>query len=177
VPFIIGLIGIIGAAYFWAQRARGASVVAEDIVGMAGDVMNAARRFGFRRRANVHPVESLEDADVAMAAVGIAFLEMGGLPSVQQQEALIRSLQSHLGQSHEQAQEAVILGRWLVGECGGAQAGFDRLARRLFKMRGHDGFEPLLAVLKDVAAASSTALVVRQSEALSGLATVFRLRG
>lgn len=177
MPFIIGLIGIIGAAYFWAQRARGASVIAEDIVGMAGDVMNAARRFGFRRRANVHPVESLDDADVAVAAVGIAFLEMGGLPSVEQQEALIRSLQSHLGQSHDKAQEAIILGRWLVSECGGAQQGFDRLSRRLYKLRGHDGFEPLLAVLKDVAGAGRGELVARQSEALAGLAAVFRLRG
>lgn len=175
MPFILGLVGIIVAAYFWSVRARNARVVAEDLVGMAGDVMIAARRFGFRRRANIHPVESLDDADAAIAAVGIAFLELGGLPSVEQQNALIRSLQSHLGQGHDQAQEAVILGRWLVSECGGAQAGFDRLARRLYKLRGHAGFEPLMLVLRDVGQAAGN-LSPRQSEALAQLSSVFRLR-
>ena len=175
MPFILGLVGIIVAAYFWAQRARNARVVAEDLVGMAGDVMNAARRFGFRRQANVHPVESLDDADAAIAAIGIAFLELGGLPSVEQQNALILSLQHQLAQSHDKAQEAVILGRWLVNECGSAQAGFDRLARRLYKLRGHAGFEPLMLVLRDVAQAVGS-LSPRQSEALDGLTTVFRLR-
>ena len=175
MPFILGLVGIIVAAYFWAQRARNARVVAEDLVGMAGDVMNAARRFGFRRQANVHPVESLDDADAAIAAIGIAFLELGGLPSVEQQNALILSLQHRLAQSHDKAQEAVILGRWLVNECGSAQAGFDRLARRLYKLRGHAGFEPLMLVLRDVAQAVGS-LSPRQSEALEGLTTVFRLR-
>ena len=142
---------------------------------MAGDVMNAARRFGFRRRANMHPVDALDDADVAIAAIGIAFLELGGLPSVEQQNALIRSLQQGSAQSHDKAQEAIILGRWLVGECGGAQQGFDRLARRLYKLRGHDGFDPLMQVLRDVAQAAGT-LSPRQSEALAGLSAAFRLR-
>lgn len=175
MPFILGLVGIIVAAYFWSVRARNARAVAEDLVDMAGDVMNAARRFGFRRRANVHPVESLDDADAAIAAVGIAFLELVGLPSIEQQNALILSLQRNLAQAHDNAQEAVILGRWLVSECGGAQAGFDRLARRLYKLRGHAAFEPLMLVLRDVGQAAGN-LSPRQSEALSQLSSVFRLR-
>lgn len=143
---------------------------------MAGDVMNAARRFGFRRNAKMHPVESLDDADVATAAIGIAFLELGSLPSREEHDALIRSLQLNLQQSHDAAQESVILGRWLVSESGGPQQGFERLTRRLFKLGGNAAFQPLMAVLRDVAAAGSAGMSPRQSEALEKLSVIFRLR-
>jgi hypothetical protein len=59
------------------NRARNAANVATDLVDMAQDVMGAARRFGFRRKANTHPVDSLEDTKVAMAALGISFFGAG----------------------------------------------------------------------------------------------------
>ncbi len=176
MPFLLGLLALAGAAYFWLSRARSAVTMAQDMADMAGDVLNAARRFGFRRRADLHAVECLDDAKVAAAAVGIAFLELAGLPSTEQQDALIRSLQQHLGQSHEQAQEAVILGRWLITECGNAQSGLDRLARRLFKLQGHAAFEPVMLVLRDVAAGNRGGMSQRQHEALESLAVIFRLR-
>ncbi|OYX24440.1 MAG: hypothetical protein B7Z10_09235, partial [Rhodobacterales bacterium 32-66-7] len=128
------------------------------------------------RKLNLHPVESLEDPDVAIAGAGIAFLELGGLPSSDQQDKLVVSLQSHLGQSRSKAEEAVILGRWLVTESGGTQQGLERLTRRLYKLRGRDSFASLMAVLKDVAAAGRDAKVsTRQSEALTEIAALYRI--
>lgn len=176
MPYIIALFGIIIAAVFWVQRARMAAEATQELAGMAQDVLAAAKRFGFRRKLNLHPVESLEDPDVAIAGAGVAFLELGGLPTAEQQDKLIASLQSHLGQSHGKAEEAAILGRWLVAESGGAQQGLERLTRRLHKMRGMQGFEPLMLVLKDVAAASRDgSLSTRQSEALQEVARLFRV--
>ena len=176
MPFVIALIGIVIAAYFWMQRARTAADAARELTGVAQDVMSAARRFGFRRKANVHPVETLEDPDVAIAAAGIAFLELGGLPTAEQHDRLLTSLQSHLGQSVSRAEEALILGRWLVGECGGPQPGLSRMARRLYKLRGADSFQPLMAVLKDVAAAGRDgAISPRQSDALTEIALLYRI--
>jgi hypothetical protein len=176
MPYVIALIGLVIGAYFWVQRARMAAEATNELVGVAQDVMAAARRFGFRRKLNLHPVESLEDPDVAIAGAGIAFLELGGLPTVEQQDSLIVSLQSHLGQSHDKAEEALILGRWLVAESGGAQQGLERLARRLYKLRGSQTFQPLMAVLKDVAAAGRDGAVsARQKEALAELAVLFRI--
>ena len=176
MPYLIALFGLVIGAYFWVQRARMAAEATQDLVGVAQDVMAAARRFGFRRRHNLHPVESLEDPDVAIAGAGVAFLELGGLPSAEQQDKLIASLQSHLGQSHNKAEEAAILGRWLVAESGGAQPGLDRLTRRLYKLRGGQSFQPLMAVLKDIAAASRDGTVsVRQREALDEIARLYRI--
>ena len=176
MPYIIALIGIVIGAYFWIQRARMAAEATQELAGVAQDVMAAARRFGFRRRHDQHPVESLEDPDVAIAGAGVAFLELGGLPSAEQQDRLIASLQSHLGQSRDKAEEAAILGRWLVTESGGAQQGLERLTRRLHKMRGMQSFQPLMAVLKDVAnAGRDGSLSTRQSEALQEIARLFRV--
>jgi hypothetical protein len=176
MPYIIALLGLLAGAFIWIIRARAAADATRELTGVAQDVMAAARRFGFRRRLNTHPVESLEEPDVAIAGAGIAFLELGGLPSSEMHDRLIASLQSHLGQSHSKAEEAVVLGRWLVAECGGAQAGLDRLARRLYKMRGADSFQPLMAVLKDVAAAGrDQSISPRQREALEDIARLYRI--
>jgi hypothetical protein len=138
--------------------------------------MAAARRFGFRRCQNEHPVESLEEPDVAIAGAGIAFLELGGHPSTEQQDRLIASLQTHLGQSQGKAEEAVVLGRRLITECGGAQPGLARLTRRLCKLRGADSFQPLMAVLKHVAASARDGSVsTRQREALEEIARLYRI--
>lgn len=176
MPYIIAVLGLLAGACFWIMRARAATDATRELTGVAQDVIAAARRFGFRRKTNVHPVESLEEPDVAIAGAGIAFLELGGLPSADQQDRLIVSLQSHLGQSKGKAEEAVILGRWLVSECGGAQPGLARLTRRLYKMRGADSFQPLMAVLKDVAAAGRDGAVSpRQGEALAEIAALYRI--
>lgn len=176
MPYLIALMGLVIGAYFWIQRARMAAEATQDLAGMAQDVMAAARRFGFRRRHDMHPVESLDDPDVAIAGASVAFLELGGLPSTEQQDKLILSLQSHLGQNQDKAEEAAILGRWLVNECGGAQQGLERLTRRLHKMKGAETFQPLMAVLRDVAASSRDGQVSnRQREALEEIARLFRI--
>ena len=175
MPILVGLLAIAAGVYFWILRTRNAALMAGDLADMAQDVLGAARRFGFRRRANIHPVDSLDDPNLATAALGIGFLELGGLPLAEQLDALTRSLQLNLAQSHNQAKEAMILGRWLIGECGGPQPGIDRLARRLWKLNAMTAFQPLMAVLKDIVSAGDTAISPRQKEALDGIARVFRI--
>ncbi|MCU0827286.1 MAG: hypothetical protein MUE52_07730 [Tabrizicola sp.] len=176
MPYIIALLGLLAGAYFWISRARAAAEATRELTGVAQDVMAAARRFGFRRRHDLHPVESLEDPDVAIAGAGIAFLELGGLPTQEQQDRLVVSLQSHLGQGRDKAEEALILGRWLVTESGGAIQGLERMTRRLYKLRGAQSFGPLMAVLKDVAAGGREGKVsTRQSEALHEIAALYRI--
>jgi hypothetical protein len=176
MPYILAVLGLLAGAIIWMGRARAAADATRELTGVAQDVMAAARRFGFSRKLNLHPVESLEDADVAIAGAGIAFLELGGLPTREQLDRLAVSLQSHLGQSADKAEEALILGRWLVTESGGAAPGLERLTRRLLKLRGAASFQPLMAVLKDVAATARDGKVsARQSEALDEIAVLYRI--
>jgi uncharacterized membrane protein len=176
MPYIVAILGLLAGAYFWMNRARAASNAAQDLVGSAQDVLSAARRFGFRRRYNEHPVDSLQDADVAIAAAALAFLDLSGLPTAEQMNALEGSLQSNLGHDRAKAEEAMILGRWLVTECGSADAALKRLTRRLVKLEGAKALQPFMLVVKDVAASGRGGdLSTQQKEALDDIARAFRL--
>jgi hypothetical protein len=176
MPYIVALLGLIGAAYFWASRVRNAGYMAQDLADMAGDVMGAARRIGFRGRANVHPVESIDDPAIAIAALGTAFMELGGLPTQEQRDALSAALQRHARRSATDAEEEMILGRWLVSECKGAEAAIARLARRLCKLDRVGSFEPLMWVLNDVGVAARGGMLSEgQKDALAEIARTFKL--
>ena len=175
MPIIVGLIGIIFAAYFWAQRARAAGNMAHELADMASDVMGAARRFGFRRRADVHPVDSTEDPRILDGALAIAFLELGGLPSVETQNAAVAALGRHLNCDLDSARELAILGRWLMNESNGPTQSIPRLAKRLYRLSGPPALLPLMAILKDIGAAGGGDLSTRQKEALDEIARIFKL--
>ena len=46
MPYILALIALIGGAYLWAQRLRGAAQITQELSGVASDVMAAARLQG-----------------------------------------------------------------------------------------------------------------------------------
>ena len=176
MPVFLALLAAAGGLIFWMMRARNAAQAAQDLVDFAGDLTSAARRFGFRRQAGRHPVDVLEEPDVAIAGLGMAMMELGGLPTQDQQAALLISVQHHLGHDLKKAQEAQLLGRWLMMQCGGPIPGFSRLSRRLAKLGGAEVFDPCMAVLRDVIAAQPAGISPQQKEALEELAQAFKLR-
>lgn len=174
MPVLIALVGVALAVYFFVYRARDASHIASDVLDMANDVRLAARRLGFRAQANVHPVESIEDPNVAVTAIALAFIELDDLPTQEQRGRLVAELEEEMDLSRTDAEEMQVLGRWLVAECGSATAAVSRLARKLHRLRGRDAFEPLLAVLDGVAAGGP--LSDRQRDALDDIRRAFRVR-
>jgi hypothetical protein len=173
MPFLIALLGIIGAAYFWAQRAKGARDMAGDVVDMANDVRLAARRFGFSRKMNVHPVESIDDPRLAVAAIATAFLELDDLPTAEQRQVLMVQLRSKLRADAGEAQEMEVLGRWFMSECGGAEPAIARISRKLYKLAGAEQTENLMGILKGTVTES---LSDRQRDALEDIARALRPR-
>ncbi|MDH5452473.1 MAG: hypothetical protein OEY05_12190 [Paracoccaceae bacterium] len=177
MPVLIGLLGVIAVAFFWVTRMRQAAEMTHELANVAGDVMAAARRLGFRRRTNTHPVESIEEPALGIGALAQAFLELGGLPTEEQQDALIKSVQIHTGQSLQDAEETLILGRWLINQCNGPEPAIERLARKLAKLDRVGSFDPLMSVLNDIAHASRTgALSDKQLDALTEIARYFKVQ-
>ena len=174
MPALIALVGLISAAAFFLLRARNAANAASDLVDMAQDARAAARRFGFRKRANVHPVESIEDPAVAVATLAVAFLELDALPAREQQMALGRGLQRELNLSLTDAEELVVLGRWMMSECGGAEPAITRVARKLYKLDAGRSFPPLMGVVKEITA-EGNGLSAKQTRALEDIKKAFRL--
>lgn len=175
MPIILALISAAAVAYFWMNRARNAADLAGDLVNAANDVRLAARRFGFKRRANIHPVEAIEDADVAVGALAVAFLELDDLPTADQRTVLEDSLAKTLALPTKDASELAVLGHWFVTECGTPSQAVARISRKLYKLNGADSFEPLVQVLGDIAGAGN-GLSESQKDALEDVKRAFRIR-
>ena len=176
MPILIAIATIAVGVYFFIIRTRNAAHIAGELADVAGDIAGAARRFGFRRRANVHPVESIEDPNLAIGAIASAFAELDDYPTREQQDTLSRALQSELNLSLTDAEENMILGRWFTNECGGPAPAIARLSRKLYKLQGADAIPALMAILQQVAQANSTEMSDRQTTALADIKRAFHLK-
>lgn len=176
MPILIALIGAAITAFIWYTRAQRGADAARQVIGAAQDLKNAPRRIGFRRRANQHAVEGIEDPEVAIGALAVAFVELDDLPTAETRKAMDISLRKHLNLDAETAQEIAVLGHWLVEECHGASPAFDRIAKKLRKLDGNAAFQRLMAVLGDIAGFDGGSPSARQSDALADLARIFRLQ-
>ncbi|ASM72721.1 MULTISPECIES: hypothetical protein [Roseobacteraceae] len=170
MPIVLGMIVVGMIVYFTLLRVRRGSDMVAEVIDMASDVRAAARRFGFKRRTDVHPVDSIEDTKLVLGALATAFLELDDLPTRDTRAALNVQLRLHgIAQHAQQAQEIAVLGHWFVQTCGGAQAAVTRLARRLYKLDGGASLPTLMAVLQDTAHAAGTDPSKRQVEALDDI--------
>ena len=176
MPILIALATIAVGVYFFVIRARNAAHIVSDLADVAGDIAGAARRFGFRRRANVHPVESIEDPNLAIGAIASAFAELDDYPTKEQQSALLRGLQGELGLSLQDAEENMILGRWFVSECGGPSPAIARLSRKLYKLDGANSITPLMSIIQQLAQATSSDMSERQTSALADIKRAFHIK-
>ncbi len=176
MPLVLAILGILAGAYFWANRARNAADAAVDIADMANDVRLAARRFGFKRKTNIHPAESIEEPNLAIAGIAIAMVELQDFPTQEDRDALNVSLRAETRVDQETADELIILGRWMVNECGGAAPAISRLARKLFRIGGSAQFEPLLTIIQSTLSASGKTLNDTQRDALDEIKAAFKVR-
>lgn len=173
MPVLLAIIGLLAAAGVWAWRICAAGSAARDLADMASDVMGAARALGFRRRANVHPVESVDDPNLAITAIAMAFLDLDGLPAREDQQALAGSIVRHTGIEWGQTEEMMIVGRWLINECNGPAPAITRLSKRLNKL-DNTAFQTLLPILNDIGKRAGN-LSEQQRDALAELSRRMKL--
>lgn len=175
MPFILALLGAAAAVFFYVNRARNAANAVSDIADVANDVGLAIRRFGFKRRANTHPVDDIDSVGLAVAGIALSFVSLDGPPLQNDQDMIQRTLENRYGMNETASQEAMVLGRWFIGECGNATMAFERITKRLFKIGGVETVEGLMAVLSATASDGDIPFTTRQSEAISDVKRIFRL--
>lgn len=174
MPVLLALLGILAGGYFWMSRARDAANMIDELADAAQTAMGAARRFGFRRQANQHPVDCIEEADLATAALAVAFLELDAMPSDRQKNALWLGLQQALGLSLKDAEEMVVLGHWYVQECQGPQPAITRLSKRLNELSGATALTSAMPLIQHIADSKDSPLSESQLEALGDMKRIFR---
>lgn len=110
------LVLIVGGVGLWLWRARMAVDTAREAVDVADDVRAAFRRFGYRRKHNKHPIESVEDPRLAAAALMASIIRLNGDPLKEQWDALRLECRASFRVDAKEGEEIAAFGRWLSGQ-------------------------------------------------------------
>ncbi|MDJ1008962.1 MAG: hypothetical protein QNJ13_14185 [Paracoccaceae bacterium] len=174
MPFVLAAITLLGGAYFWYLRAQNARDAVETLAGAAQDVRLAARRYGFRRKANVHPADAVEDPRLAIVAMAAAVLQMDAPWSVEAGGKLTDATARVLGTSRKDAEAMVVFAKWLSDQSGTHAEMVRRLAKRLNAIGANDDCRDLAALIEAVAADADGNLSDGAVEALGTINRVMR---
>jgi len=173
---IAAVLALVAGVYFFVIRARNAAAMTNELADVAGDVMAAARRFGFRRKYNTHPTESIEDPRIAIAGIADAFLQLDGMPTQDLRDGLQVELQREFQIDRKEAEELMVLGMWMINESQGAQPAITRLSKVLYKLSGTGAVTPLLTVVQNTLLSGGKDLSERQREALHDVKRALHIR-
>lgn len=170
---ILAILGVVGTAAVWIMRMRAAAQASQFVWNAASEVIAAAKRFHYQPKQKENPIDAIDSPELALAALGAGFLELGGLPTRDQRDAMHRSLARAVHMTLNDAEEMSTLARWIVNEAGGPRANMERIAKRLRAMSGADRFPQMMEIFQAIAAADGTGLNDHQRGALEDIKTAF----
>lgn len=152
MPYLIALIGVVSAITFWYFRLRDTGA---DVLDMANDVRLAARRFGFTRKLNANPVDSIEDARLAAAGILVIAAESDGAISEAEKKMFLRQCQSVFSCTADEAGEFLIFGRWLANTSPIRDETLRRLVRKTLQLGGAEALADLGGMVRAVGEADN----------------------
>jgi uncharacterized membrane protein YebE (DUF533 family) len=104
----------LGVALFFLWRMQQASNAARDVANAADEVHGFFRRWSWRRKANVHPLDLVEDPREAATAMMVIVAQTDGALTDKERGAILAQVSEHFGATSRQADELLARGRWLV---------------------------------------------------------------
>lgn len=145
------VLAALAVAAFLVLRWR-AGLRAETGVADGGrDVGAAARRLGFRPEPGRDPVEAVTDPRLAAAAVVAAVAALDGPLGRDEVDMMVVEAQLAFGVGQREAEDLVLVGRWLAGRAGGGLEAVRRLAPVVARRAGHAAAPDLLRMAEAAA--------------------------
>lgn len=140
---LAAILAVVLGGAFWIYRLRTARDAAETLVEAANDVRLAARRFGFRRKTNLHPADCLEDPRLAAMGIGAAVVQMQRSWDREASDTLVREAQRLFDIDVNEATEMAVFGRWLSDQSGTRAEMVRRLGKRVLSIAGPEALPDL----------------------------------
>jgi uncharacterized tellurite resistance protein B-like protein len=151
---ILAAIGAaLGVALFVLWRMQQASHAVRDVANAADEVHGFFRRWSWRRKANVNPLDLVEDPREAATAMMVMVAQADGALTDKERLAILQQISEHFGATSKQGDELIARGRWLVQHSVDASEVFRRLAPSIRKACSVSEREDLIVMLKAVATA------------------------
>jgi uncharacterized tellurite resistance protein B-like protein len=151
---IIAIIGaVLGVAALILFRMQQAASAARDIADVADEARGLVRRWGWRRKHLKSPLDAVDDAREAAAAMMVAAAQCDGGISERERGAIAAEMRKHSGATGRQADELLARARWLVQDRTDASEVFRRLTPLVVRSCGPTERADLIAMLEAVAKA------------------------
>jgi uncharacterized tellurite resistance protein B-like protein len=150
IAIIGAVLGVAALVLFRMQQAAGA---ARDIADAADEARGLFRRWGWRRRQLKSPLDAIDDAREAAAAMMVAAAQSDGSLTERERAAIAAEMSRHFGATQRQAEELLARARWLVQDRTDAGEVFRRLTPLVVRTCGPTERSDLIAMLEAVAGA------------------------
>jgi uncharacterized tellurite resistance protein B-like protein len=149
---IIAIIGaILGVAALVLFRMQQAANAARDIADAADEARGLFRRWGWRRKQLRSPLDAVDDAREAAAAMMVAAAQCDGGITESERAAITTEMSKRFGATASQADELLARARWLVQDRTDASEVFRRLTPLILRTCGPTERSDLIEMLKAVA--------------------------
>ena len=151
---ILAAIGaVLGVLLLILFRMQQAAHAARDLADAADDARGLFRRWRWRRKQARHPLDTIDDAREAAAAMMVAAAQSDGAITERERAAITAEMRARFGATPEQAEALFARARWLVQDRHDAGEVFRRLTPLLLRTCGPVERADLVDMLGKVAAA------------------------
>ncbi|RUX02469.1 hypothetical protein EOA30_18030 [Mesorhizobium sp. M8A.F.Ca.ET.059.01.1.1] len=150
MPFLIAVLGVLGAAAFWWYRMKAMNDAAREVADVVGRVQGNIRRKKLRNQAALSPLTAIDDPVVAAATLITAMVSEDG-PVLPQREAVIREVISQIAAGQKKTDEAVVYAKWAASQIDDTTIVIDKLAPFLRERLDPSERDDLLQMLNRVA--------------------------
>jgi uncharacterized tellurite resistance protein B-like protein len=155
---IVGILGaVLAAAVLILFRMQQAAHAARDIADAADEAHGLFRRWSWRRKLLKHPLDAIDDAREAAAAMMVAVAQSDGSITERERAAIVAEMVKHFGATERQAEELLARARWLVQGRTDTGEVFRRLTPLILRTCGATERSDLIAMLQAVAGADGRA--------------------
>jgi uncharacterized tellurite resistance protein B-like protein len=113
---LLSILGALATAIFVVWRLYQAAYIANDLVGAAASARGLIRRWRWRRKVNVNPIDLVEDPREAASILMVAVAQADGPITERERDAILAQMQNRFGATSQQATELLVRSQWMVRE-------------------------------------------------------------
>jgi uncharacterized tellurite resistance protein B-like protein len=165
---ILAILGaVLGVVLVILFRMQQAANAARDIANAADEARGFFRRWGWRRKQVTNPLDTIDDAREAAAAMMVATAQSDGSITERERTAITAEMTKRFGATQQQAEELLARARWLVQDRNDAGEVYRRLTPFILRACGPTERSDLIEMLGIVANADGRADEVVQQDIAS----------
>jgi uncharacterized tellurite resistance protein B-like protein len=151
---LIAILGaVLGVLLLVLLRMQQAAHAARDLADAADEARGLFRRWGWRRKQLHNPLDGVDDAREAAAAMMVAAAQSDGSITERERTAMAAEMSRRFGATLQQAEALIARARWLVQDRTDAGEVFRRLTPLIKRTCGPQEKSDLIEMLATVAAA------------------------